>query len=320
MRLIVAVLSCLALQASAWTSGRVGRRPLVAGRGFALRMDLGAPTTPAPQNVALLSAVLTGEEEFDQQRTTVTSYVPTLLTLGAVLLLPTQEAFAGGSEYGILAGRTASMLHPVTMLLLFATSVYSGYLGLQWRRLRGLSDEIKDLQQQAPRLSTGLATFPLSASISALNEKLKTAVEPAVTATLTSDLAMLKSASASELDTKIEELKSIRSSLQKADLKEKHHTTGSYLLGAGVTVSLLGAFNTYMRAGKLFPGPHLYAGMGCTILWAVAAALVPAMQKGNDAARSAHIALNTINVVLFAWQVVTGLDIMFKVWEKTSWP
>jgi hypothetical protein len=144
-------------------------------------MDLGAPTTPAPQNVALVSAVLTGEEEFDQQRTTVTSYVPTLLTLGAVLLLPTQEAFAGGSEYGILAGRTASMLHPVTMLLLFATSVYSGYLGLQWRRLRGLSDEIKDLQQQAPRLSTGLATFPLSASISALNEKLKTAVEPAVT-------------------------------------------------------------------------------------------------------------------------------------------
>ena len=75
-----------------------------------------------------------------------------------------------------------------------------------------------------------------------------------------------------------------------------------------------------MRAGKLFPGPHLYAGMGVTILWAVAASLVPAMQKGNDTARSLHIALNSINVALFAWQVVTGFDIMVKVFEKTSWP
>jgi hypothetical protein len=87
------------------------------------------------------------------------------------------------------------------------------------------------------------------------------------------------------------------------NLKDKHATTGSWLLGAGVTVSLLGAFNTYMRAGKLFPGPHLYAGMAVTILWAVAASLVPAMQKGNEAARAGHIALNTVNVALFAWQV-----------------
>ena len=28
------------------------------------------------------------------------------------------------------------------------------------------------------------------------------------------------------------------------------------------------------------------------------------MQKGNDSARSAHIALNSINVALFAWQIV----------------
>jgi len=29
-----------------------------------------------------------------------------------------------------------------------------------------------------------------------------------------------------------------------------------------------------MRAGKLFPGPHLFAGMAITGLWAIAAALV----------------------------------------------
>lgn len=51
----------------------------------------------------------------------------------------------------------------------------------------------------------------------------------------------------------------------------------------------------------------------------VAAALVPAMQKGNEAARVAHIALNVANIALFAWQIPTGIEIMLKVWEKTSW-
>lgn len=56
-------------------------------------------------------------------------------------------------------------------------------------------------------------------------------------------------------------------------------------------------------AGKLFPGPHLYAGAGIVALWAVAASLVPAMQKGSEAARTLHITLNCVNIALFAWQV-----------------
>lgn len=35
---------------------------------------------------------------------------------------------------------------------------------------------------------------------------------------------------------------------------------------------------------------------------AAAAAMVPAMQKGNDTARSVHIGLNCLNLALFAWQ------------------
>lgn len=58
-----------------------------------------------------------------------------------------------------------------------------------------------------------------------------------------------------------------------------------------------------MHAGKLFPGPHLYAGAAIVVLWASASALVPSMQKGNDTARNIHIALNTLNLALFAWQV-----------------
>ena len=52
----------------------------------------------------------------------------------------------------------------------------------------------------------------------------------------------------------------------------------------------------------------------------MAASLVPAMQKGSDLARSAHIACNVVNVLLFASQIPTGIEIMLKVWEKTAWP
>ena len=149
-----------------------------------------------------------------------------------------------------------------------------------------------------------------------------------------------------------------RKSLIGKKLNEQHTNWGSLLLGLGVTISVSGGYNTFLRtggsvwvqgaccclwrpragllalphlnpawhnpaaaaAGKLFPGPHLYAGAAITVLWALAAALVPQMQKGNETARSAHIALNCINLALFAWQVPTGLDIVYKVFEFTSWP
>lgn len=96
--------------------------------------------------------------------------------------------------------------------------------------------------------------------------------------------------------------------------------SGSLLLGGGITFAVQGCLNTWMRTGKLFPGPHLFAGAGIVVLWALAASLVPAMQKGNDTARTAHIALNAANLALFAWQVPTGLEIVGKVFEFTQWP
>ena len=39
------------------------------------------------------------------------------------------------------------------------------------------------------------------------------------------------------------------------------------------------------------------------VLWATAASLVPAMTRGNEAARTAHITFNCMNILLFAWQV-----------------
>jgi hypothetical protein len=48
--------------------------------------------------------------------------------------------------------------------------------------------------------------------------------------------------------------------------------------------------------------------------------VVPTMQKGDETARNLHIALNTINVLLFIWQILTGLKIVGKVFEFTTWP
>lgn len=78
---------------------------------------------------------------------------------------------------------------------------------------------------------------------------------------------------------------------------------GALLLGLGTFAAIEGPVNTFLRAQKLFPGPHLYVGAGIVVSWAVAASLVPQMQKGSDNARIAHMAINFSMIGLFAWQV-----------------
>ena len=278
---------------------------------------------------SLLSAEAVEEETSDVLTAAMSSNNQINLQSFSVLLVPIiafflsmpEPAIADASQYGILAGRTASMMHPITNFALFATSLYSAYLGFQWRRLRDLSEEIKALNSELPKLNTMTAKFPLADTMGAISQEISTLSSTegndAKLTLLKKDLETLRKYS--DLEDRYKSLTGTRKSLQSANLKDKHHLTGSILLGAGVSVSLLGAFNTYMRAGRLFPGPHLFAGMAITILWAVAASLVPAMQKGNEGARVAHIGLNVINILLFAWQVPTGIEIMLNVWNKTHW-
>lgn len=86
-------------------------------------------------------------------------------------------------------------------------------------------------------------------------------------------------------------------------MRDRHYDAGALLLGLGTFAAIEGPVNTFLRAQKLFPGPHLYAGAGIVVAWAVAASLVPQMQKGNDTARIAHMAINFGMIALFAWQV-----------------
>lgn len=49
-------------------------------------------------------------------------------------------------------------------------------------------------------------------------------------------------------------------------------------------------------------------------------ACVPQMQKGNETARTVHIGANFAGIGMFLWQLQSGIPILLKVWEKTSWP
>ena len=75
-----------------------------------------------------------------KSHTSSSSSVAAATAAVSALLVPTQEAFAKGGEYGILEGRTGSMAHPITMFALFGTSIYSAYLGLKYRELRTIGD------------------------------------------------------------------------------------------------------------------------------------------------------------------------------------
>ncbi|MEM9806785.1 MAG: DUF4079 domain-containing protein [Cyanobacteria bacterium P01_D01_bin.56] len=93
----------------------------------------------------------------------------------------------------------------------------------------------------------------------------------------------------------------------------RHHQLGAIALSL-MTLGTIGALAvTYINNGKLFVGPHLLAGLGMTGLFTVAASLVPFMQRGNEAARLAHISLNVVIVGLFGWQAFTGMEIMQRI-------
>ncbi|KAH9627557.1 hypothetical protein KSS87_005611 [Heliosperma pusillum] len=199
------------------------------------------------------------------------------------------DALAAGGEFGLLEGRSLALIHPIVMGGLFVYTLWAGYLGWQWRRVRTIQNEITELKKQAKPVAVAPDGTPVNAP-------------------------------PSPVETQIQQLTEERKVLLKGNFRDRHFNAGSILLGFGVFEAIGGGVNTWIRTGKLFPGPHLFAGAAITVLWAAAAALVPAMQKGNETARSLHIALNAVNVVLFIWQIPTGLDIVLKVFEFTKWP
>lgn len=108
----------------------------------------------------------------------------------------------------------------------------------------------------------------------------------------------------------------VRKELIQKDVRTKHYLMGSILLALMVVGCIGGMTVTYINNSKLFVGPHLIVGLAMTGIIAIAAALSPLMQKGNELARYTHIVLNIVLVGLFGWQAVTGMDIVQRIISK----
>ncbi|KAL7565961.1 hypothetical protein ACA910_008417 [Epithemia clementina (nom. ined.)] len=206
-------------------------------------------------------------------------------------------AFAADSpDWGLFEGRTGSLIHPVIMGGLFLYTLYTAFLGFQWRRQRTMGDDIAQLKAQLP------------AKLDSVQDDDDESPAPP------------KSAAQLETEQAIQALQQERKDLAAANPRDKHFAQGAFLAFLGTAIAIEGCLNTYSRAGKLFPGPHLYGGAAVVVLWALAVSTVPAMQKGNDTARTLHIGANLVSLALFAWQVTSGIPILLKVVEITSWP
>ena len=219
------------------------------------------------------------------------------VSLAALAATQPEAAFAKGGAYGIFEGRIISLAHPVVMGTMYAASLWAGFTGLQWRRLREIGTQISGLKSELKPLSEKL-------------ESLHAAESPV--GTLESEVSALQA--------QIDELSETRKGLAGDNLREKHYQVGSVILGLGTAFAIEGPVNTFLRAQKLFPGSHLYAGAGVVVCWAMAASLAPLMQKGNDSARSAHIAFNVLALGFFTWQLPTGWEITQKVVQFTKFP
>lgn len=270
---------------------------------------------------------------------------PVPAVTAAIWALTSTSAMAAGPDWGIFEGRTGSLLHPLMMFGLLALSTSTAFLGFDWRRQRTIGDEISSLKKSIPDLGD-------SSSVSAALTLAQGAEEK-------DSVLIAKLQAALPVEAQVKELQDERKELASKGSRDKHFSQGALLACLGtlfaIEVSFLfirkissflfkqsdsqnifvplvfflfflnlpsqkGPLNTYARAGKLFPGPHLYAGAGLVCLWAIAAACVPSMQKGSDTARTVHIGANLAGIGLFAWQVVSGVPILLKVVELTKWP
>ncbi|KAK4535637.1 hypothetical protein CDCA_CDCA05G1662 [Cyanidium caldarium] len=93
---------------------------------------------------------------------------------------------------------------------------------------------------------------------------------------------------------------------------QKHHQLAGVILAVMTITTFEGMGNTFARTGKLFPGPHLYAGLTLVALMSSMASLAPFMLRGNVAARNAHFLMAFGVLGTFAWQLQSGLEIVAK--------
>ena len=109
-----------------------------------------------------------------------------------------------------------------------------------------------------------------------------------------------------------------RKDMVKAKYNQKHFQIASTLLFGWIIGSILGMAVTYYLYNKLFISPHLIGGLGTVAIAAVAASLVPWLQRAKKWARMIHIVLAFLLVGFSISQVVTGFDIVLIMLDEIA--
>ncbi|ASC70525.1 hypothetical protein XM38_014640 [Halomicronema hongdechloris C2206] len=105
----------------------------------------------------------------------------------------------------------------------------------------------------------------------------------------------------------------LKKALVKQKFGQRHYQLGALLLALMTTGSIGVLGIEYLNSGKLYVVPHTLVGLGMTVLMANAAALAPLMQRGKEWARYTHIAIALTITVLFGWQFVTGIEVVWEI-------
>jgi len=144
-------------------------------------------------------------------KTTAASLISWLATTGV--------ASAAGPDWGIFEGRTGSILHPIMMGSLFGLSLYTAFLGFQWRRQRTLGDDISALKKQMPSLGS-----------------YKTIQEALNSGEMESEEASLKAAL--PIEKEINDLTAERKELASQGNRDQHYTQGAWIAFLGTAFAI----------------------------------------------------------------------------------
>ncbi len=123
-------------------------------------------------------------------------------------------SMAAGPDWGLFEGKTGSLLHPMAMAGLLFYSLYTGYLGLQFRRQRELGNEISDLRKLLPKVEAASIADALQQEDLTPSDK----------------IALQKGL---EVESQINELAAERKELSSKGLRDQHFNQGALLAFIG---------------------------------------------------------------------------------------
>ena len=204
--MILVALSCSTAQAFAPSSFLV--HPTTIRHTFA---GLGKPS-------AALFASSEKEEEDCTSNNALAEVGKFALSTASIWAATASTSLAAGPDWGIFEGRTLSLVHPAMRASLLVYSLYTGFLGFQWKRQRTLGDEISALKKSLP-------VSDVPAALTAAKEAANAA-----------EIAKLESAMSTVKE--IEALTQERKDLAAAGPRDKHYAQGALLAFLGTAAAI----------------------------------------------------------------------------------